>query len=90
MKAKYAIFQSNDNGTRIGYAIAVGEAEQTEDWMNDRHEAIVDGLTKLQNCARENIKDLGWHTAERLEGYRADQKNRLADMTAERLILENH
>jgi len=88
MKQKYAIFQTNDNGTAIGLAIAVGEAEQTEDWLNDRRVAVVDGLTKLQNCAPEDIKDLGWHTAQRLEGYLADRKNLLTDLILEVNMLE--
>jgi hypothetical protein len=88
MKAKYAIFAADDNGTAIGCAIAVGEAEQTEDWFGNRRAAIVDGLTKLQNCAPENITDLGWHTARRLDGYLADRKNLLKDLILEINMLE--
>lgn len=86
--AKYAIFKTNDNGTAIGGAIAVGEAAETEDWMSDRHWAVVDGLAKLQKCAPDDITDLGWHTAQRLEGYLADAKNRLTDLENEINIME--
>lgn len=91
MKAKYAIFQTNEDGSRAwGLAIAVGEAEVTEDWFADRRAAIIDGLAKLQKCAPEDVKDAGFHTAEHLEGYRAQQKNLLADLLAENHILEGH
>jgi len=89
MLQKYAIFQADENGTAYGRAIGVGEAEQTENWIADRRVAIVDGLMKLQKCAPEDITDRGWHTAQRLEGYLADTKNRLTDLQTEVKILEN-
>lgn len=85
MKTKYAIFQTNDNGTAIGLAVAVGEVEKRpeDEWMEERREAVIDGLMKIQECERDEVKDAGWHTAYPLEPYLKEARKEAAAKQAE-------
>ena len=90
MKLKYAIYPTNDNGSQNGPAVTVGYAEKTDGWVNDWRTAVLDGLSRLQNCAPEDVKDAGWHSARPFDEYLNERREKLGVLQREIEILENH